>query len=216
MIVPYQLYRRNKQFFDYLNKLAGHPEKQFAPRCTVIDRLATFIGMWGRMTPAFAGTHKQVLFDYVGSGKSDLAAFDPHRYASLNGYAQDVLEICDSLGLKNGITFIGHSVSCSVGILASIARPELFDRLILVGPNPCFVNDPPDYLGGFEKEDLEGLLELMEQNYIGWATISVFKLDEGALNSARDTKVTQFQNKKESLVNMQKISAAKNLEIGTK
>jgi len=125
--------------------------------------------MWDRVTPAFIGTHKQVLFDYVGSGKSDLKAFDPHRYASLNGYAQDILDICDALGLTSGVTFIGHSVSCSAGILASIARPELFDKLILVGPNPCFVNDPPDYFGGFEKEDLEGLLDLMEQNYIGWA-----------------------------------------------
>lgn len=125
--------------------------------------------MWDRVTPAFIGTHKQVLFDYVGSGRSDLKAFDPHRYASLNGYAQDILDVCDALGLTSGVTFIGHSVSCSAGILASIARPELFDKLILVGPNPCFVNDPPDYIGGFEKEDLEGLLDLMEQNYIGWA-----------------------------------------------
>jgi sigma-B regulation protein RsbQ len=125
--------------------------------------------MWDRVTPAFSGTYKQVLFDYVGSGKSDLKAFDSHRYASLNGYAQDIIDVCDALGLTSGVSFIGHSVSCSAGILASIARPELFDRLILVGPNPCFVNDPPDYMGGFEKEDLEGLLDLMEQNYIGWA-----------------------------------------------
>lgn len=125
--------------------------------------------MWDRITPAFIGKHKQVLFDYVGSGKSDLSAFDPLRYSSLNGYAQDVLDVCDALGLKNGVTFIGHSVSCNVGILASILRPELFEQLILVGPNPCFINDPPDYVGGFEKEDLEDLLELMEQNYIGWA-----------------------------------------------
>jgi len=125
--------------------------------------------MWDRITPEFAATHRQILFDYVGSGKSDLTAFDPARYANLNGYAQDVLEVCDALGLTSGVTFIGHSVSCSIGMLASIIRPGLFDSLVLIGPNPCFVNDPPDYVGGFEKEDLEGLLELMEQNYIGWA-----------------------------------------------
>lgn len=125
--------------------------------------------MWGRVTPAFADSHRQILFDYVGSGKSDLAAFDPQRYASLNGYAQDVLDVCDAYGLTSGITFIGHSVSCSVGLLASIARPELFERLVLIGPSPCFVNDSPDYTGGFEREDLEGLLSLMDQNYIGWA-----------------------------------------------
>jgi len=125
--------------------------------------------MWNRITPEFRETHQQILFDYVGSGKSDLTAFDPQRYSSLEGYVQDILDICDSLDLHSGITFIGHSVSCSAGILASIARPELFDRLILVGPNPCFINDPPNYVGGFEKDDLEGLLELMDQNYIGWA-----------------------------------------------
>lgn len=125
--------------------------------------------MWDRVTPAFKLNHRQILFDYVGSGQSDIAAFDPHRYASLNGYAQDVLDVCDALGLQSGVTFIGHSVSCSVGILASIARPALFSKLVLIGPNPCFINHPPEYTGGFEKEDLEGLLTLMDQNYIGWA-----------------------------------------------
>lgn len=125
--------------------------------------------MWSKITPAFADTHRQILFDYVGSGQSDLAAFDARRYASLNGYAQDVLDVCDAYGLTSGVTFVGHSVSCSIGLLASIARPELFERLVLVGPSPCFLNDPPHYLGGFEREDLEGLLALMDQNYIGWA-----------------------------------------------
>jgi sigma-B regulation protein RsbQ len=125
--------------------------------------------MWDRVTPAFKSTHKQVLFDYVGSGKSDLSAFDASKYGSLHGYAQDVLDICDALYLRSGVTFVGHSVSCSVGVLASIARPELFDKLVLLGPNPCFVNHPPEYVGGFEKEDLEELLALMDQNYIGWA-----------------------------------------------
>ncbi len=125
--------------------------------------------MWNQVTPYFESTHRQVLFDYVGSGKSDLASFDAKRYSSLQGYAQDVLDVCDALGLSNGVTFVGHSVSCSVGLLASIARPELFDRLVLLGPSPCFLNHPPDYLGGFEREDLEALLSLMDQNYIGWA-----------------------------------------------
>lgn len=126
-------------------------------------------GMWDRVTPGFAATNKQVLFDYVGSGQSDIAAFSPEKYASLNGYAQDVLDVCDALGLRSGVVFVGHSVSSSIGMLASIARPGLFAKLVLLGPNPCFINHPPDYSGGFEKEDLEGLLALMDQNYIGWA-----------------------------------------------
>jgi sigma-B regulation protein RsbQ len=125
--------------------------------------------MWSRITPAFADTHRQVLFDYVGSGQSERAAFDATRYASLHGYAQDVIEICDALGLHEGVTWVGHSVSASIGMLASIARPGLFDRLVLLGPSPCFINHPPDYTGGFEQEDLEGLLALMDQNYMGWA-----------------------------------------------
>ncbi|MEY3881165.1 MAG: hypothetical protein RIQ94_1961 [Pseudomonadota bacterium] len=125
--------------------------------------------MWNRITPAFSATHQQVLFDYVGSGKSDLASFDPKRYSNLQGYAQDVLDVCDALELRSGVTFVGHSVGASIGLLVSIARPELFDRLILIGPTPCFLNHPPDYLGGFEREDLLDLLSLMDQNYIGWA-----------------------------------------------
>lgn len=125
--------------------------------------------MWDRVTPEFESTHRQILFDYVGSGKSDLSAFDARRYSDLNGYAHDILEICDALGLESGVTLVGHSVSATIALLASIERPELFDRLVLVGPSPCFLNDPPHYLGGFEREDLEGLLALMDQNYIGWA-----------------------------------------------
>ena len=125
--------------------------------------------MWNRITPAFASTHHQVLFDYVGSGQSDLASFDVKRYSSLQGYAQDLLDVCDALGLQSGVTLVGHSVSCSAGLLASITRPQLFDKLVLIGPTPCFLNHPPDYLGGFEHEDLADLLDLMDQNYIGWA-----------------------------------------------
>lgn len=125
--------------------------------------------MWDRVTPAFRASHRQVLFDYVGSGRSAVAAFDAEKYASLAGYTQDVLDICDALGLQNNVIFVGHSVSSSIGILASIARPELFSKLVLLGPNPCFINHPPDYKGGFEEADLEGLLALMDQNYIGWA-----------------------------------------------
>jgi sigma-B regulation protein RsbQ len=125
--------------------------------------------MWRKVTPAFATSHRQVLFDYVGSGKSDLSAFDATRYACLQGYVQDLLEVCDALGLDSGVTFVGHSVSCNVGLLASIQRPALFDSLVLVGPSPCVLNHPPAYLGGFERQDLDDLLALMDQNYIGWA-----------------------------------------------
>lgn len=125
--------------------------------------------MWDSVTPAFAHTHRQVLFDYVGSGQSDMAAFNPGKYATLGGYAQDVLDVCDALGLHEDVTFVGHSVSGSIGLLAAIERPGLFKQHIMVGPTPCFLNHPPDYQGGFERQDLEDLLHLMDQNYMGWA-----------------------------------------------
>lgn len=125
--------------------------------------------MWSGITPAFGATHTQVLFDYVGSGQSDLAAFRVERYSHLQGFVQDLLDVCDALGLQRGVHFVGHSVSASIGLLASIARPELFERMVLIGPSPCFLNHPPDYPGGFERADLEELLALMDQNYIGWA-----------------------------------------------
>jgi len=126
--------------------------------------------MWRFVTPAFEDNFKIVLFDYVGSGKSDLAAYRPDRYADLNGYARDVIEICDALDLRR-VIFVGHSVSSVIGMLASIERPEIFERLILVGPSPCYINDLPDYIGGFDRKDIEGLLDLMDKNYIGWASL---------------------------------------------
>lgn len=125
--------------------------------------------MWRFLTPAFRDDYRIVLFDYVGSGRSDRSAYVPERYASLDGYAQDVLEICHALDLKD-VIFVGHSVSGVIGMLASIAEPERFARLILIGPSPCYVNDPPDYFGGFSREDIEGLLGVMEKNYLGWAS----------------------------------------------
>ncbi|MEO9334368.1 alpha/beta fold hydrolase [Ectopseudomonas guguanensis] len=125
--------------------------------------------MWSKVTPAFTQHEHQVLFDYVGSGRSDASAFQPARYAQLDGYVEDLLEVCDALELSGDLTFVGHSISCSIGILAAIRRPRLFSRLILLGPSPCFLNEQPDYHGGFERSDLEGLLDLMAHNYLGWA-----------------------------------------------
>ena len=124
--------------------------------------------MWRFVAPAFEEEYRVVLFDYVGSGKSDLRAYDPARYSHLQGYAQDVLDVCRALRLRD-VIFVGHSVSGVVGLLASIKEPRLFSRVVMVGPSPCYINDPPDYRGGFERADIVGLLDLMERNYIGWA-----------------------------------------------
>jgi sigma-B regulation protein RsbQ len=123
--------------------------------------------MWRYITPAFEEKYKIILFDYVGAGHSDISAYNPERYATLNGYADDVLEICNELKLEK-VIFVGHSVSSMVGLLAAIEKPEIFDKLIMVGPSPCYINNN-EYRGGFERNDIESLLATMEQNYIGWA-----------------------------------------------
>ena len=124
--------------------------------------------MWRFVTPAFEDDYRIVLFDYVGSGQSDLRAYDPERYSTLAGYAQDVLDVVHALDLRD-VVFVGHSVSSMIGVLAANREPERFARLVLVGPSPRYINDPPSYVGGFERSDIEGLLETMEKNYIGWA-----------------------------------------------
>src|SRR5687768_4035874 len=123
--------------------------------------------MWRLVIPAFMDTHRLVLFDHVGAGKSDLSAYDHTKYSSLRGYAQDVLEICEALGLEHGV-FVGHSVSAIIGLLAAIEEPERFDRLVLVGPSPRYINDG-DYLGGFTRKDIDDLLDLQDSNYLGWS-----------------------------------------------
>ena len=124
--------------------------------------------MWRFVAPEFEDTHRIVLFDYVGAGDSDLAAYDAERYATLDGYARDVLEICEELDLRD-IVFVGHSVSSMVGVLAAREAPERFAKLILIGPSPRYI-DADDYTGGFTREDIEGLLESLESNFLGWSS----------------------------------------------
>jgi sigma-B regulation protein RsbQ len=123
--------------------------------------------MWRFIVPAFENDYRVILFDYVGAGKSDVSAWSARRYSSLDGYAQDVLDICHALDLQD-VTYVGHSVSSMVGVLAAKREPSLFSRLVMVGPSPRYINDG-EYVGGFERADIEGLLDLMDKNYIGWA-----------------------------------------------
>jgi sigma-B regulation protein RsbQ len=123
--------------------------------------------MWRLVTPAFEEKYKIVLYDHVGFGKSDLTAFQPQKYSTLNGYAQDLIEICDELGLRQ-IIFVGHSVAAMIGVLAAIQEPKLFRKLVLIGPSPCYLNDG-DYIGGFARQDIDGLLEFLDSNHLGWS-----------------------------------------------
>ncbi len=124
--------------------------------------------MWRYVAPAFLHDYKVVLFDHVGAGHSNLSQFDAVKYATLHGYVKDVLEICRLAGGRD-IIFVGHSVSALIGILAAIEAPEMFNKLILVGPSPGYINDG-DYIGGFERSNIEELLEFMDSNYLGWSS----------------------------------------------
>jgi sigma-B regulation protein RsbQ len=124
--------------------------------------------MWRFIWPAFEDTYRIVLFDHVGAGNSDWSAFDPDRYSSLDGYAHDVVEICDELALED-VVFVGHSVSAMIGVLAAAERPDLFSSLILIGPSPRYIDDG-EYVGGFRREDIDELLDSLESNYLGWSS----------------------------------------------
>lgn len=122
---------------------------------------------WHYLRPLLQERFRLVLFDYIGAGKSDAARVEAGKYGTLDGYVGDLIEVCDSLGLKAAV-FMGHSVSCMIGMLTSIRRPELFSRMIMIGPSPRYINDH-DYPGGFERETIDTLMYLMEKDFISWA-----------------------------------------------
>ena len=123
--------------------------------------------MWRFVAPAFEGEFSTVLFDHVGGGGSDPTAYDSQKYSQLSGYADDVIEIGQALGLK-GAVFVGHSVSAMIGVLAAIKDPTLFESLILVGPSARYIDDG-DYVGGFSTQQIEELLSFLEENHMGWS-----------------------------------------------
>lgn len=123
--------------------------------------------MWRHLTPTLGDTYRVVLFDHVGSGRADPSAWDPDRYSTLSGYADDVLQICHDLDLEK-IIFVGHSVSSMIGVLAANREPERFAGLVLVTPSPRYIDDA-EYRGGFTAADIDELLESLDSNYLGWS-----------------------------------------------
>jgi len=123
--------------------------------------------MWRFVAPAFETDFLTVLYDQVGAGRSDLTAYEPAKYASLDGYAADLIEIGRALGVEGGV-FVGHSVSAMIGVLASIKAPKMFESLILVGPSPRYI-DAEGYYGGFSAAQIEDLLSSLADNHMGWS-----------------------------------------------
>ncbi len=124
--------------------------------------------LWRFVTPMFESNFRVIVFDYVGAGSSEIAAYDSQRYSSLKGYADDVIDICRALDLRD-VIFVGHSVSAMIGALVAIAEPSLFAKLVMVGPSPRYINTD-DYIGGFDAADIEELLVSLDSNYLGWSS----------------------------------------------
>ena len=144
--------------------MQGHDQGR--PALVFVNGLGCDQSVWRSVAPNFAGEHRIVLFDHVGIGRSELSAANAIRYASLQGYADDLLEVCDAANAQDAV-LVGHSVGAIIGVLAAIRWPAAFRHLVLVAPSPCYLNDG-SYLGGFEREDLDTLLEAMEANYRHW------------------------------------------------
>jgi len=124
--------------------------------------------MWRFVASAFEDRYRTVLFDFVGAGRSDLSAYDPQRYSTLDGYAADVIDVMQALDLRD-VIFVGHSVAAMIGVLVAAREPDRFGALILVAPSPRYIDDD-DYVGGFSEQDIEGLLVSLESNYLGWSS----------------------------------------------
>ena len=146
-------------------KLSGNPK---GPNLMLAHGFGCDQNMWRFMLPALEKHFHVILFDYVGSGNSILSQYSTHKYSTLEGYADDICDILEDLQLRD-VSIIGHSVSSIIASIAAIKKPSVVRRIVMVCPSPCFMNVPPDYEGGFERNDLEELIDLMDKNYIGWA-----------------------------------------------
>ena len=125
------------------------------------------LSAWNAMVPGFERDHRVVRFDHVGAGGSDLSAYESSKYASFDGYVDDILEIVEALGLEDAV-YVGHSAAATMGMLAAIKAPERFRSLVMVSPSPSFI-DEGDYVGGFSREDIEGLIDVLDSNFLGWS-----------------------------------------------
>ncbi|TNC67587.1 alpha/beta fold hydrolase [Rubellimicrobium roseum] len=125
------------------------------------------LNAWRGVAPRFEGDHRVVLLDHVGAGGSDLGAYDAQKYSSFDGYVDDLLEVVAALDLHD-VILVGHSAAATMAMLAAIREPSRFASLVLVSPSPCFIDDG-DYVGGFSRDDIEGLLEVLDSNFLGWS-----------------------------------------------
>lgn len=152
----------------HARRLGPPPEATERPTLVLAHGFGCDQNIWAPVADILAKEHPVVLFDHMGCGRSDMTAYDPKRYTNLFAYAEDLVNLVKELELDRPI-LVGHSVSGAIGWLASIKVPELFRQVIAIGPSPRYINDPPDYIGGFEEQDIHEMLDLMERNHFEWA-----------------------------------------------
>ena len=156
-VAPAEVLRRHRV------RIIGHGK----PPLLLCNGFGYTQGLWQQMTTALAVHHQVILFDYVGAGAFDPQAYDEQKYNSLQGYADDVVELCRALDLREAV-LVGHSVGATIAMLAAIAAPTHFRQVVLLTPSPCYLNEP-GYYGGFERDNLQQVLEDMRNDYRTWA-----------------------------------------------
>lgn len=152
----------------YVHHLGAGSEQSDRPTLILGHGFGCDQQIWAPVAQILAEQYSLVLFDHMGCGRSDMSAYDAQRYTDLSAYADDLVNLVQSLGLEQPI-FVGHSVSGAIGWLASLKAPQLFSQIIAIGPSPRYLNDLPDYVGGFEEQDVQEMLDLMERNHFEWA-----------------------------------------------
>jgi sigma-B regulation protein RsbQ len=152
----------------HVTRLGPDPENSHRPTLVLGHGFGCDQQIWAAVANMLAEEYPVVLFDHMGCGRSDRGAYDPERYDNLFAYAEDLADLVAALRLDRPV-LVGHSVSGAIGWLASVEVPSLFRQVIAIGPSPRYINDPPDYIGGFEERDVEEMMDLMERNRFEWA-----------------------------------------------
>lgn len=145
----------------------GNPE---ASRSLVfVNGLGTLQSCWNQITPAFADEFSLVLFDHTGALEASRPWFFAHQghYLNVSGYAHDLVDIIQALALER-VTLVGHSIGGLASLLAAARKPNLIERLVLLGVSPRYADDG-DYRGGFSEADIAATYTALSGDYEAWA-----------------------------------------------
>lgn len=123
-------------------------------------------GAWEKLRPWLEQHFEVISYDLAGCGPEGAERYDFDRHSSMFGYADDLTALLDELKIQKCL-YMGHSMSGMIGAAAAVARPDLFERLVMIGASPCYINED-SYIGGFDLASLEALFAAMAANYQAW------------------------------------------------